>query len=497
MGQYLDVLAGLVSSPAYLFIVMCGVGMGIFLGILPGISAPMALSIMVPLTFTMEPTLGFGLLIGIFNGVVFGGSVPAVLVNIPGTPSAAVTTLDGYPLTCRGEASKALSIVLVSSFIGGLFSIFILIIVAPQLAKLAMKLSPHDYFAIGMLGLSITTGISGKSVLLGFWSAMFGVLLSTVGMDYVTGEHRFVYGVPELLGGVPFLPIMVGLYGFSYIFENLHTNFTSNTRAVQNIGRIIPTVQELKSLFRSILQGSIVGTFIGALPGPGGTIASFLSYDIAKRTSKNDRIIDPYDFGEGRLEGIAAPEAANNAVTGGCLIPALTMGIPGDAVAAIMLGALVMHNFSPGPLFFQNNLDMVYGIYNSLIISNIFMFIFGICSLKILVKAISISDKILVPAVLVMCITGAYTIHNNSFGILVALIFGVIGTLFNLANIPTMPLILGLVLGPMIENGFRQAMIIEAGNFWGILERPSSGIILFGALILLFLPNIRSLLKIK
>lgn len=495
MEQYLFSALSLLSNGWYLSALIIGVAGGIVMGALPGISAPMALAMLLPLTYTVEPEIGFGLLIGLLNGVVFGGSIPAVLVNIPGTPGAVVSTIDGHKMTLRGEAGKALGIVAIASFVGGIFSILCLIVSAPAIASVAMKFAPHDYFAVGVLGLCITTGISGKSVLLGFWSAMFGVLISTVGMDYITSQHRFVYGVTDLLGGIPFVPIMVGLFGFSQVLVDTAESHTEQKIIFQKITRLFPSWRELKGLVKSILQGSIIGTLIGALPGPGGSVASFVAYDVIRRTSKKDFALDPHDFGSGRLEGLAAPEAANNAVTGGILIPALTLGIPGDASAALILGALMMHNITPGPLFFQNNVDIVYLFYNSLIISNIFMVVIGVACLRIFVKVLSVPAKTLTLIILVMCATGAYAIQNDAFGIIVMLAFGLIGYAFQWAEIPAMPMVLGIVLGPIIEKNLRQALILESGNYSGILLRPSSGLILLLSCVMLFAPYIKKTAK--
>ncbi len=495
MEQYFLSALSLVSNVGYILALVIGVAAGILLGALPGVSAPMALSMLVPLTYTVEPEIGFGLLIGLLNGVVFGGSIPAVLVNIPGTPGAVVSTIDGYQMTLRGEAGKALGVVLIASFVGGIFSILCLIVSAPAIAAIGMKFAPHDYFAIGVLGLCITTGISGKSVLLGFWSAMLGVLISTVGMDYITSQHRFIYGVTGLLDGIPFLPIMVGLFGFSQVLVNMTEPHENQKIVVQKISRLLPTWRECKGLVKSITQGSVIGTLIGALPGPGGSVAAFVAYDAIRRTSNRDFALDPHDFGSGRLEGLAAPEAANNAVTGGILIPALTLGIPGDASAAIILGALMMHSITPGPLFFQNNLDIVYLFYNSLIISNIFMIVIGVACLRIFVKLLSISTETLTPIILIMCATGAYTIQNDYFGIVVMLIFGFVGYAFRWAEIPAMPLVLGVVLGSIIEKNLRQALIIEGGSYMGILLRPSSGLLLLLSCTMLFVPYIKNVIK--
>ncbi len=495
MDQYLLSVVSLMANPWYLPALAIGVTAGIALGALPGVSAPMALSMLAPLTYTVDPEIGFGLLIGLLNGVVFGGSIPAVLVNIPGTPGAVVSTIDGYPMTLRGEAGKALGIVAIASFTGGIFSLLCLMLSAPVIATVAMKFAPHDYCAVGILGLSITAGISGKSVLLGFWSALLGVLISTAGMDSITSQHRFVFGVTELLDGVPFLPIMVGLFGFSQVLTNMAESHKEPAIVPQRITNLLPSWKECKGLVKSIAQGSVIGTLVGALPGPGGSIAAFVSYDVIRRTSRRDFDSDPHDFGAGRLEGLAAPEAANNAVTGGILIPALTLGIPGDASAAIILGALMMHNITPGPLFFQNNIEIVYLFYNSLIISNIFMILIGVACLKLFVRMLSVSTRILTAVILILCVTGAYAVQNDCFGILVMLVFGVVGYAFRWARIPIMPLVLGVVLGPIIEKNLRQALIIEGGSSSGILLRPSSGLIFLLSVVMLLAPYRKQFVK--
>ena len=263
MEYYFSSLFTLLINVWYIPIIAVGVASGIVLGALPGISAPMALAIMVPLTYSLEPDIGFGLLIGLFNGVVFGGSIPAVLVNIPGTPGAVVTTLDGYPMTVRGEAGKALGIVAIASFIGGIFSTICLIVISPLLSAIAMKFSPHDYFAVGILGLCITTGISGKSVFLGFWAAMFGILISTIGMDYITSQHRFVFGVPQLLGGISLLSVMIGLFGFSHVLFNISMEYKKKTVVIQKIKNFFPSLMELLAPLRDRLQYLVEKRFRG------------------------------------------------------------------------------------------------------------------------------------------------------------------------------------------------------------------------------------------
>lgn len=485
MEQVVTALYSIFTIPGYLPALAIGLILGISVGAMPGLTAPMGIAVLLPLTYGMAPQSGLGMLVGLYCGAIFGGSIPAILINIPGTPSAVMTCLDGNALAKKGQGGKALGVAAIASFAGGCFSTICLMFAAPFLAGLAMRFGPHEYFATGLFGLSITAGISGKSMIKGFWAAAFGIFITVVGLDPITSDRRLTWDIVDLLSGIPFIPVMIGLFGFKQVLSQIESHCREQEVQSQDFKNLIPSWREMRKLAPCIAKSSVIGTMVGALPGAGGAIASFLAYDMAKRTSSVKTIPEEVEFGQGRLEGIAAPEAANNAVTGGALIPLLTLGIPGDAAVAIMLGALMMHNLSPGPLFFQNNADILYSIYVSMFLANIMFLILGLSGLRLFVKLLRIPMRVLLPIIVALCVVGSYSIQNNVFHIQLMLLFGVIGYLLDKAGIPSLPLVLGLVLGPMIEQNLRQALLIENGNLLRLFARPISGGIIALTLLLL------------
>ncbi len=481
----------MVGDGQYLLLLLVGSVAGVIFGALPGLTAPMAIAVMLPLTYSMEPKIALGFLLGVYSGVGYGGAIPAILLCIPGTPSAVVTALDGHAMARNGLAGKALGVAVVASFAAGIVSLFCLMLAAPALAGFALQFGPQEYFAAGLVGLSITSGVIGTSWAKGFWSAACGVFLSTVGMDPITGGSRFTFGIVEIMSGIPFIPAMIGMYGFTRVLAYLNDSRKSVSVCDQRVTGVIPSVHDMRRIAKSTLQGALTGTVVGAIPGAGPAIAAFLSYDIEKKTSpKLDE--NGMAFGEGRMDGIAAPEAANNAVTGGALIPLLTFGIPGSAAAAIMLGAFLMNNLTPGALFFTTHRDIVYSMYVSLVVANILLLIVCLAGIRAFIKVLAVPTHFLMPAILLLCVIGAYCAQNNPAHILVMLIFGVVGLLFERASIPQLPLILGLILGPLIETNLRYTLILEEGNIINIIHRPICAVLLFFAAVMLVGPIVRS-----
>jgi len=466
-----------------------GVFLGIIFGAIPGLTSTMGIAILVPLTYGMEPVQGMGMLIGMYIGAIYGGSISAILLNIPGTPSSLVTSLDGYPLAMKGEAGRAMSLATVSSFIGGEIGTICLIFAAPFLAKAALDFGPAEYFALCIFGLSIIANLSGKDLVKGVISAALGLLIVTVGMDPVTSIPRFVFGKPQLMSGLPFLPMLLGLFGFREAMTQIKL-IGFDIKGVQKITNIIPKWKDIKEIFPTTLRAGLIGSFIGALPGAGGPIASFISYDTEKRISKN-----PERFGTGYPRGIAAAESANNAVNGGAFVPMLTLGIPGDGNTAIMLGALMMHNLRPGPLLFQNHGDFVAALYIQNFIGNILILILGLSCLKYFAKIALVPLRVLLPMVTIFCIIGAYSIRNSIFDVSVMIAFGILGYLLSKLNISTMPLVLGLVLGPILEQNMRSALKISGGDWSIFVLKPISAMFLLITLIILIWPFITSLFK--
>ncbi|WP_058487036.1 tripartite tricarboxylate transporter permease [Defluviitalea phaphyphila] len=468
--------------------IVFGVAAGIAIGALPGLTATMGVALLLPLTFGMEAELGILLLLGIYAGAIYGGSISAILLKTPGTPAAAATTLDGFEMSKRGEAGRALGLSTVSSVGGGIISVIMLTLISPQLAKIALKFSSPEYFALAMFGLSIISSISGKHLLKGLIAGVVGLLVSTIGIDLVTGYQRFTFGNINLFNGLSFIPVMIGVFALSQAFVSME-DAISKTNFKQKVNRVLPTKKDLKTIFTTVLRSGLMGTFIGIIPGAGGDIGAFVAYNEAKRFSKH-----PEKFGTGLPEGIAAPEAANNGVTGGAMVPLLTLGIPGDAVAAIMLGALIMQGLQPGPLLFKDHAQLVYTIFSGFFVANIFILILGLIGIRFFTKIINIPKYILTPVILILCIVGSYAINNNLFDVFVMFVSGIIGYLMEKLEFPASPVVLALILGPMAERELRKSLIMSEGDISVLFTRPISAVLLILAIITLFTPIIKSVI---
>ncbi|WP_320959812.1 tripartite tricarboxylate transporter permease [Enterocloster bolteae] len=478
--MFMTVLSN-VLNPVCLLSILGGVAMGISFGAMPGLTSTMGVALLMPITFSMDPHIGMLLLIGIFCGAIYGGSITAILINTPGTPSAAATVLDGYKFTERGEAGRALGISTVASFGGGIISGVILILVAPQLAQIALKFNAPESFALAFFGLSIIASISGKDMVKGLMSGTLGLLLSLIGMDNVTAYTRFSFGSTYLMGGLAFIPVLVGLFALSQCFLTVEEIYVERTKAARTRNPL-PTLKDLKTIAPTILRAGLTGTFIGIIPGAGGDISAFVSYDMERRVSKH-----PEKFGTGIPEGIAAPEASNNGTTGGALIPLLTLGIPGDANTAVMLGALMMHNLTPGPQLFLTKAETVNTLFAGFMLANVCMLILGFLGQPLFVKIVSIPKRVLVPVIIVMCTVGSFAINNNYYDIIIMLIAGIVGYFMSKGGYPLSPIVLALILGPMAEGNFRRSLVMSQGSYSIFLQRPfSAAFIIIGILSLLW-----------
>lgn len=445
-----------------------GVAGGIAIGSLPGLTATMAVAVLLPITFGMPSEVGMAVLLGVYVGAIYGGSISAILLKTPGTPAAAATVLDGHVLANKGQAAKALSISTIASFVGGMISTIILTTVSPWLAQLALRFSAPEYFMLAVFGLSIIGSISGKSVLKGMMAGIFGLMISTIGLDYVTSYPRFTYDQLELYNGPPIIPILVGLFAISEAFMQMEKLGKEKEEEVDtNFKRSWISLSELKRIFPTMFKSGLIGTFIGAIPGAGADIAAFVTYNEARRSSKNRD-----EFGKGALEGIAAPESGNNGVTGGAMIPLLTLGVPGDAVTAILLGALIIQGLQPGPLLFSEAPEFVYGIFSSLIVANIFMLVFGLLGIKLFCRVVELKKCYIIPLILTLSIVGAFSMNNSMFDVWVCLAFGVIGYLMQKVEIPSSPIILAVILGPMAESNLRRALLMYEGSYSFLWTRP-------------------------
>ena len=446
-------------TPIVFLYMLIGVVAGICIGALPGLTATMGVALLLPMTFGMDAAQGILMLLGIYVGAIYGGSISAVLLHTPGTPASAATAIEGYKLSQRGEAGRALGVATLGSYIGGVVSVLCLVLISPQLAKLALKFSSAEFFLLAVFGLCIIGNISGNSVEKGLMCGCLGILVATIGIDSVTSYIRFCpEGNYNFMGGISYIPIMIGLFAMSQAFENIEEIFTEEKEQIK-VTNIIPKKDDLKALFRISPVTGLIGTLIGIIPGAGADIGAFVGYNVAQGMAKH-----PEEFGNGSIEGICGPEGGNNGVTGGALIPMLTLGVPGDAVTAIMIGALTIQGLTPGPMLFETNKVLVYTIFIGMFIANTLMCICGFAGIRVFSKVLSVPKVILTPIIFALCIIGSFAMKNSLFDVWVMLIAGMIGYFMSKAKVPSSPAILGLILGPMAEKNFRTALLKSGGD---------------------------------
>lgn len=465
-----------------LFLVAMGTLSGIYVGAIPGLSVTMAASLLISFTFSWSTHEALALMMGVYCGGVYGGSRSAILLNIPGAPAAIATTFDGYPLAKLGEAGKAIGISTVQSVLGGMIGVLVLATAAPAVSEFALKFAPRDYFLLAVMGLFLVGSLGTKSTAKGLFVACLGILLGLVGMDPLTGQGRFTFGNVNLMGGINFVTVMIGLFGLSEALVQIKLRHLPIIK--QKVEKIIPSWKSVIKYLPLSIRTSILGVLVGALPGTGGDLAALLAYDHAKRTVKNPS----RPFGEGAIEGLVAPESANNAAIGGAMIPMLTLGIPGDSVTAIIIGALFIHGLRPGPMLMVETPDLFWVIVGSLILANIFMLIFGLTGIKIFTKIIEVPKGILIPVIIILSVVGAYTINNNIYDIYWMIGFGVIGYILKTYDYPVGPLVLGVILGPLLDVSYRRAIMMTRGSVIGIfsdiLKSPISLTLLIAIIIM-------------
>ena len=457
---------GLILQPYNVMLIFIGVLIGVVVGALPGLSSPMAVALLLPFTITLEPVPAIGMMAALYCAGTFGGSITAILINAPGAPPAVATALDGYPMAKRGEAGRALGIATFSSVTGGVFSLVIFIFAAPLLAAVALKFRPPEYFALAIFALSMLASISGKSSLRNLISGAFGVLLGTVGIHLTTGVERFTFGFYELTDGISFIPVLIGLFALG---ELLNQSQTLQVHAERVRARVmkLPSRDDLRRIWWTVVRSSGLGTFIGILPAEGATVAAIMGYNEARRWSK-----DKDQFGTGCPEGIAGPEAANNAATGGAMVPTLALGIPGSATTALILAALIMHGFRPGPYLVQETPEFIYAIFGAMLIAN-FMFLgIGLVGVKLFSQITLIPRTILWPAVFVFSMIGAYAGAASIFDVWVMIVSGLVGFIMLRHNFGLAPLVMGLILGRLVEESFSQSMIMYDNQFLRLFESP-------------------------
>ena len=477
----------------YLFVLTAmGTFAGIYIGAIPGLSVTMAVSILISFTFSWDVNEALALMAGVFMGGVYGGSRTAILLNIPGAPSALVTALDGYPLAQRGEAGSAIGLSTVMSFIGGLVGIVVLMIAAPIISQFTLMFAPRDYFLLAALGLLLVGSLSGESLAKGMFCGAVGVLLGMVGLDPLTAEGRFTYDTLELTSGVPYIAAMIGFFGVAEILTQLHSLETKPIR--QNLDKILPSWNLVKKYLPLSLRTSSIGVIVGALPGTGGDIASLLAYDHAKRTVKNPS----RPFGEGAQEGLIAAETANNAAVGGAYIPMLTLGMPGDAVTAVILGALFIHGVQPGPLMLTETPHLFWFTVGNLTLANLCVLIFGLTGVSIFSRIVECPKGVLIPLVIVLCVVGTYAIQNSMVDVYWMLGCGLVGYFLKMYGFQVAPIILGIILGPLMDVSFRRAALSVQNDtsalLWEFISNPIS-VVLLGTILALLLSNLLRALR--
>jgi len=454
------------SNPMVFVTMLFGVVSGITIGALPGLTSTMAMAVLLPVTFGLDSSLSFALLLSVYCGAIYGGSITAILINTPGTPSAAATVFDGYSLAKKGEAGKALATATLASSIGGIISVILLSTISPILAKFTLRFAAPEFFALAVFGLSIIASISNENIIKGLMAGLFGLIIATIGLDPISATPRFTMGRTELLSGVAFIPLMVGLFALPQCFVEMESIFKEQT-ILGGVKSTILTWKEFIGILPTILKSSMIGAFIGAVPGAGGDIAAFTAYNEAKRGAKPGE-----KFGTGVLKGIAAPESANNASTGGAMIPLLSLAVPGDSNTAVLLGGLIIMGLQPGPLLFTQQSDLVNNIFAIMMLANIFMGIIGLAGIKFFVKALSVPKQIIVPIVLTLSVVGSYSMNNSVFDVFVTVVFGIIGYLMLKADMIVSPIVLAVILGPMAETNYRRSLIMFKGNFSWLYTRP-------------------------
>jgi putative tricarboxylic transport membrane protein len=473
-----------------LLFIMIGTAVGMFFGSMPGLTVTLAVALTLPFTFSLEPTSGILLLTGVYCAGTYAGSITAILINTPGTPSSVATCWDGYPLTRQGRSYEALSVGLNASVLGGMISAVSLLFFAPALALAALKFGPPEKFALAFFGLTVIARVSGKTLIKGLVSALFGLLVATVGMDPMLGIPRFAFGRYYLYGGIGMIEVFIGLFAIAEIFRQIEERTKAVKVTKATVKRKVFSWMNIVPYYKPIIKSSLIGVVIGVIPGTGGSIASFIAYDEAKRSSK-----DPESYGKGSLEAVAASESANNGVTAATLIPALTLGIPGNTVAAVFLGALMIHGMTPGPQLFVEQGGVMYTLMLGFFIANVIMYLQGLFAINWFDKAISAPPSILFPTILVMCLVGAYTLSNSIYSCVIALVFGCVGYAMLKYGYPNAPMAIALILGRMVEESLRQSLILSDGSPVIFFTRPISLICLIVSAGVSFLPPILKYIK--
>ena len=463
-------LAGLttLTDPTLVFLLLCATLGGVVIGALPGLNATTGAALLLPFTLTMDPVPAIALLTAIYCSATFAGAITAILINTPGTSASATTCLDGYPMAQRGEAGRALGLAVVSSTVGGVFSVLVLMACAPILARAAYNFAPPEYFALTLFGLSMLISVGGGSAIKNLISGAFGILLATVGTDLLTSVKRFTFESPHLYDGIGFVPVMIGVFGISELIAQASRLNEKRERVMMDAIKL-PSKEDYRRVWKTILRSSGIGTFIGVLPAEGATVASMIGYNEAKRWSKK-----PEEFGKGSPEGIAGSEAANNSATGGAMVPTLALGIPGSPTAAVILAGLLVHGLRPGPTMFTDQAEFAYAIFWSMLFVNLLFLLVGLYGARAFARVTLIPVTVLWPCVFVFSIVGAYALDQSMFDVWIAIVAGILGYFMRMYGFSVVPLAIGLILGGMLEQRLGQSMVMLDEKWWLMLSRPIS-----------------------
>ena len=467
------------TLPINLLFAFIGCVLGTLIGVLPGLGPAAGTAILIPITFSMEPISAIIMLAAIYYGAMYGGTITSVLVNVPGEAASVITCFDGYQMAKQGRAGPALGIAAIGSFIGGSFATFALMVVALPLASFALRFGPPEVFALLVVGLSLVTGLAGRSLLAALVMTFFGLLLAMIGMDPVRGAPRFTFGIQDLYDGVGFIPVVMGLFGVGEILLSMEQPVLEIIKT--KLTDLWPSRKEWKVSVGAIGRGTIIGFFLGLIPGIGAIIPTFMAYVVEKKVSKH-----PEKFGTGVIEGVASPETANNAYANAAMVPLLTLGIPGSPTLAVLMGAFIIHGLTPGPFLFKERPDVVWGLIASLYLGNVILLILNLPLVGLWAKLLEIRYQYLYPGILLFCILGAYSLNQSVFDVLLMVLFGVLGYVFRKLDWPLAPTILALILGPMMERSLRTSLEMSGGDLWIFFQRPISAVLLIiGAIILL------------
>jgi len=480
---------GIVFSPMSIFFMILATSFGIVCGALPGLGPSMAVILLLPFTYNMDPVVGIITLVAVNVGAQAGGSISSILLRVPGTPSSIATTFDGYPMALAGKAGRALGLAITASSIGSIFSAVAMLVSAPLLARMALKFQSAEYFALALLGLSCISSIGSKNQTKALVAASLGLLLSTVGIDAIDGTTRFTFGQGFLMSGIDYIPVMIGAYAIAEVYKNIGDKFGSKVpeAKVTKVDKFeFIKFKEVLAKWKTYLKGSIIGTVIGIIPAAGGSIAAFVAYSEEVRSSKTPEL-----FGTGIDEGIIAPESANNGAVGGSLVPTLTLGIPGSPVAAIIMAAFMLHGLTPGPLLLKQQPAMLYSIFIGIIVSSILLLFLGKYISKEFAKILRLPYPLLAVLIVVLGVVGAYSLRNNLTDVYILFAFSFVGYLFNKFKYSTSAFILGLILGKIAENAMRKQLIVNDGSWMGFITRPISLVILIVSFIAFFNPMIK------